>query len=76
MGIGAIVGIVGLVFIAAVLVFGGSDAKDYEDAKCDDDIREMLKAGQKVTAIKAYRYLHGTGLKESKEAVEKMIEGD
>jgi ribosomal L7/L12-like protein len=30
----------------------------------------LLQAGQKIAAIKAYRELHGVGLKEAKDAVE------
>ena len=35
-----------------------------------DDIDEFLRQGQKINAIKLYRETFGTGLKESKEAIE------
>jgi ribosomal protein L7/L12 len=36
----------------------------------DADIDTQLRAGQKIQAIKVYRHLHGTDLKDSKDAVE------
>jgi len=36
----------------------------------DEDILRLLKAGEKIMAIKCYRELHGLGLKEAKDAVE------
>ena len=35
-----------------------------------DDIDELLREGKKINAIKLYRERFGTGLKESKEAVD------
>ena len=35
-----------------------------------DDIDEFLRQGQKINAIKLYRETFGTGLKESKDAIE------
>jgi ribosomal protein L7/L12 len=34
------------------------------------DIDELLRAGQKIEAIKCYRALHGVDLKTAKEAVD------
>ncbi|MBL8933136.1 MAG: ribosomal protein L7/L12 [Archangium sp.] len=39
-------------------------------------IVELLRAGQKIEAIKQYRQLTGVGLKESKDAVEAMERGE
>jgi ribosomal protein L7/L12 len=36
------------------------------------DVERLAKAGQKITAIKFYREIHNVGLKEAKDAVEKM----
>ena len=36
-----------------------------------DEIDEFLRQGQKINAIKRYREVFGTGLKESKDAVDK-----
>lgn len=38
----------------------------------DDGVRDLIKMGQKISAIKLYRQIHGVGLKEAKEAVEDM----
>lgn len=37
----------------------------------EERVDELLRAGRKIEAIKAYRLLHGVGLKEAKEAVER-----
>lgn len=37
-----------------------------------DEIETLLRAGRKIEAIKRHRELHGSGLKEAKEAVEQM----
>jgi ribosomal protein L7/L12 len=39
-----------------------------------DEIRRMALAGNKIEAIKRYREIHGVGLKEAKDAVEKLLE--
>jgi ribosomal protein L7/L12 len=38
----------------------------------DADVAKLLAAGRKIDAIKIYREIHGVGLKEAKEAVERM----
>ena len=38
----------------------------------DDSTRELLRSGRKIEAIKHHRQQYGTGLKEAKEAVERM----
>ena len=35
------------------------------------DVDRLLQLGHKIEAIKVYRALHGVGLKEAKEAVER-----
>jgi hypothetical protein len=39
-----------------------------------DEIRRMALAGNKIEAIKRYRAIYGVGLKEAKDAVEKLLE--
>ena len=39
-----------------------------------DDIDEFLRQGQKINAIKRYREVFDTGLKESKDAIDKRYE--
>lgn len=39
-----------------------------------EHVHALAKAGHKIPAIKLYREIHkGTGLKEAKEAVEKLV---
>lgn len=37
----------------------------------EERVDELLRAGRKIEAIKEYRLLHGVGLKEAKDAVER-----
>lgn len=37
-----------------------------------DEVTRLLRAGKKIEAIKTYREATGAGLKESKEAVERL----
>lgn len=38
-----------------------------------DEIRRMALAGNKIEAIKRYRATYGVGLKEAKDAIEKLL---
>lgn len=40
-----------------------------------DEVRQHIRAGKKIQAIKAYGEITGVGLKEAKEAVERMEAG-
>ena len=42
-------------------------------ARLESELQEALAAGRKIDAIKAYRRLHGTDLKHSKDAVEREL---
>lgn len=74
--------IVALIVIGALILFSKSHSENQrrlreqfhirEDNPTDEDIRRVLKAGQKIYAIKLYRTKYGCGLKEAKEAVEKI----
>ena len=44
-------------------------------ARLESELQEALAAGRKIDAIKAYRRLHGTDLKHSKDAVERELSG-
>ena len=41
-------------------------------AGTDGDIARLVDAGQKIAAIKLYRRLHNVGLKDAKDAVDKL----
>ena len=38
------------------------------------DVERLVSAGRKIEAIKLYREIHKVGLKEAKEAVDKLVE--
>ncbi|HJT55927.1 MAG TPA: ribosomal protein L7/L12 [Ktedonobacteraceae bacterium] len=40
-----------------------------------EEVRRLIQAGQKINAIKLYRQITGVGLKEAKEAVDRMAAG-
>lgn len=42
----------------------------------NEDVLRLLRSGEKIHAIKCYREIHGVGLKEAKEAVEKIQASD
>ena len=39
----------------------------------DAQIYDLARSGNKIQAIKWYRQLHGVGLKEAKDAVERIV---
>ena len=70
-----IIGIV-VVGVAVLLMFKGGSSSTPDnppEGTTDDDIRNLALQGQKIKAIKWYRTIHGVGLKEAKDAVEKMM---
>lgn len=46
-----------------------------ERARLEADLQQAIATGRKIDAIKAHRRLHGTDLKDSKEAVERAMAG-
>jgi len=50
----------------------GSGAPGGDMARLEADVRELLRAGKKIQAIKMWREVTQLGLKESKEAVEAL----
>ena len=49
-----------------------TDAIQESDEEKLSRIKNYLQSGNKIAAIKEYRALYGTGLKDAKEAVERM----
>ena len=41
----------------------------------DEDVLRLVQAGEKIMAIRCYRVLHKVGLKEAKDAVERLDKG-
>lgn len=52
--------------------FMKSDNKEESDDEKIDEIKSILESGNKIEAIKQYRALYGVGLKDAKEAVERL----
>ena len=65
--------VVGLIFAVMLSILLGSH-KPPEPPKniTEEDIQQLLQEGQKIQAIKLYRSLHNVGLKDAKNAVERM----
>jgi ribosomal protein L7/L12 len=63
-----------LIIIVAFFLLRRRDAATLKpDAELSEqDILDEFRAGRKINAIKYYRQLHKVGLKEAKEAVERM----
>ncbi len=59
------------IIVVALLAFKGKGGDDLGEVS-DETIRSLIQSGQLIQAIKAYRKLYGTGLKESKEQVERI----
>ena len=43
-----------------------------EQADLEVDLARCLDEGRKIDAIKLYRHIHGVGLREAKEAIERL----
>lgn len=59
------------------LIMQHLEIRDYAPPEPDQfgDVRTYIRAGQKIQAIKVYREITGVGLKEAKDAVERMEAG-
>jgi ribosomal protein L7/L12 len=51
------------------LIFNRKPIQNISD---DNDVKSILESGDKIKAIKAYRQLHGVGLKEAKQSIERL----
>jgi ribosomal protein L7/L12 len=67
-----------LAFMAVGMFVSGRKAEELrargiypaKGKETDADVLNLLKAGEKIMAIRCYRSIHRVGLKEAKEAVE------
>lgn len=73
----ALIGIV--VLLIAIAAWSKGRVEDIRDPALappgggtESDIVRLVDAGQMIAAIKLYRRLHGVGLKEAKDAVDKL----
>ena len=66
-----ILGIVVAFLAVAALMRRGERVPPRDEATpTESDIDQLITAGRKIDAIKAYRRLHGVDLKDAKDAVE------
>ena len=49
-----------------------SGARDYDNPILTDKLKSLLARGQKIEAVKIYREEYGVGLKEAKDAVDRI----
>lgn len=52
------------------------NVKPVPNIKSDNDVLNLLREGNTLKAIKAYRQLHGVGLKEAKRFITNRVETD
>jgi len=66
--------IVALVVLAIFILskLGKSSTVDLPENITEEYVKDLMRQGKKVAAIKAYRTMTGLGLKDSKDAVEAM----
>ena len=74
-----VIAIISIIIILSILIIRfankpGSRSAPSKSLSSEQDIIDAWKGGNKVEAIKHYRYVHGVGLKEAKQAVEKINE--
>lgn len=49
-----------------------SDSRDYDNPVLESKIKSLLAKGKKIEAVKIYREEYGIGLKEAKDAVDRI----
>lgn len=60
-----------LISTLSIIVLGWVlSRKTVPNVTCDEDVIAILKSGDKLKAIKAYRQLHGASLQKAKEFLE------
>ena len=79
MGAGALLGIVVAICVLVLLCRAGDEhvvmpSPESVGKGSGDLIESHLRAGRKIQAIKVYREEHDVGLKEAKDAVERLAE--
>ncbi len=69
-----------LIFIVAAIILvlffamrsSNSQQPELPENITEEDVKDLMREGKKIQAIKCYRAMTGLGLKDAKEAVEKM----
>jgi ribosomal protein L7/L12 len=62
-----IAGITAVIAVITIIL----NRKAVPNIKSDKDVIDILSNGDRLKAIKAYRQLHGVGLKEAKKFIDK-----
>jgi len=62
--------VVVLLLAIAVMRRGGQSRTDIPLNPTDADVDRLIMEGRKIDAIKAYRKIHGSDLKDAKDAVD------
>ena len=60
---------IAIIIAVTTLIF---NRKLIPNINSDRDIKEILASGNRLKAIKAYRQLHGVGLKKAKQSIDQM----
>ena len=64
-----------VVILAALYILARSNRWRHQHSDrsfTDEDVVDMLREGRNISAIRAYRQIHGVGIREAKEAIERM----
>jgi ribosomal protein L7/L12 len=74
--IGTIVGIIIVAIVAKLLLKSSSKGisgnSSVPENISEEDVKNLVRQGKKIEAIKCYRAMTGLGLKEAKDAIDKM----
>nr|WP_207730373.1 DNA-binding protein [Clostridium botulinum] len=81
--IGAMFIILGVAYVIFSIVsykginkINGNTLSDEELKNMDNELRELIRDGERIKAIKKYRMVTGAGLIEAKEYVDSLIKGE
>lgn len=69
-----VVGVVAVLLMLQLLFRSArpGEAENTQGRQTMQDVERLVRSGHKIAAIKVYRTIHGCGLKEAKEAVDKL----
>jgi ribosomal protein L7/L12 len=67
-------GIIAASVILLIVIFNKKRNSPSVGSSTEQDIIDAVNEGRKIEAIKHYRFVHNVGLKEAKEAIDRMQE--
>lgn len=72
--------VVGIVIVAVIVMLflkssskGSAGNASMPENITEEDVKNLVRQGKKIQAIKYYRAMTGVGLKEAKDAIDKMV---